>query len=72
LDSFGGEFPIARARGTISHRDKLLRQEHSAESALTQDFHRYARQASTFHMVKRLSISIIGIPLALALLRKFF
>ncbi|MDR3117607.1 MAG: hypothetical protein LBT98_03485 [Puniceicoccales bacterium] len=72
LDSAGCEFLTANARGTISHRDKLLRQEHSAESALSADFHRYARQASTFRAVKWLSISTITIFVALAIARKIF
>jgi hypothetical protein len=48
----------------------LITKERNAEAALTADFHRYARQASTFRTVKWLSIGAIGILAILALLRR--
>jgi hypothetical protein len=60
---------INNATNTIKYRERLFAKEKAAESALTTDFHRYARQASTFRTVKWLSLSAIGIFATIAILR---
>jgi hypothetical protein len=61
LDAPGIGDVTAGAETTISHRDKLLRSESAAESALARDFHRHARSSATLSLIKWLAFSAIAI-----------
>jgi hypothetical protein len=61
---------ISNAISTIQYREKLFAKEKTAESALTTDFHRYARQANTFRKIKWMSFSAIAILATFVILRK--
>jgi hypothetical protein len=70
LDLSGCDAVTSGARNTISYKEKLLHREHGAEIALSRDYHRFARGAAVFSMVKILSVSSIVLFLLFVLLRR--
>lgn len=64
------ESVVANAASVLSYREKLYRKEQSAEIWLNRDFHKLAREATTFRGLKLFSALSVGAILLIFVWRR--